>query len=51
MLPRKLEVMGYAVRRCLYTSEYLLRKANIIAELMIKSKEEFREWCEMKRGI
>lgn len=48
-LPKKIEVMGYAVRRCLYSSEYLLKNASIIAELLIKSKEEYRDWCELKR--
>lgn len=48
-LPNKIEVMGYAVRRCLYSSEYLLKNATMIAELLIKSKEEYRVWCELKR--
>ena len=48
-LPNKIEVMGYAVRRCLYSSEYLLKNATMIAELLIKSKEEYRAWCELKR--
>lgn len=48
-LPKKIEVMGYAVRRCLYSSEYLLKNASMISELLIKSKEEYRAWCELKR--
>ena len=48
-LPKKIEVMGYAVRRCLYSSEYLLKNSTMIAELLIKSKEEYRVWCELKR--
>lgn len=48
-LTNKIEVMGYAVRRCLYSSEYLLKNSTMIAELLIKSKEEYRVWCELKR--
>ena len=48
-LPKKIEVMGYAVRRCLYSSEYLLKNSTMIAELLIKSNEEYRIWCELKR--
>ena len=48
-LPKKIEVMGYAVRRCLYSSEYLLKNSTMISELLIKSKEEYRVCCELKR--
>ncbi|WP_294353774.1 DUF2357 domain-containing protein [uncultured Clostridium sp.] len=48
-LPRKIEVKGYQVRRFLYTSIYLLKNAENISEICIKSKEEFRLWKELKR--
>lgn len=48
-LPKKIEVNGYSIRRCLYTSEYLLNKVRMISELFIKSKEEYRVWYELRR--
>lgn len=48
-LPRKIEVKGYQVRRSLYTSIYLLKNAETVSEICIKSKEEFRLWKELKR--
>lgn len=48
-LSKKIEVMGYAVRRCLYCSKYLMDNAKIVSELFIKNKEEFRAWHEIKR--
>ncbi|WP_298836117.1 hypothetical protein [Clostridium sp.] len=48
-LYRKIEVKGYQVRRLIYTTEYLLHNAEIVTELCIKSKEEYRLWQEFKR--
>lgn len=48
-LPKKIEVMGYPVRRCLYTSDYLMMASGVVAELFIKNKEEYRVWHELKR--
>lgn len=33
----------------MYTNKYLLHNAEIVFELCIKSKEEFRLWSELKR--
>ncbi|MBU3191308.1 hypothetical protein K9O30_06680 [Clostridium bowmanii] len=33
----------------MYTAEYLLNNAEIVTELCIKSKEEYRLWQELKR--
>ena len=33
----------------IYTTEYLLNNAAIVAELCIKSKEEYRLWQELNR--
>ena len=35
--------------RIIYTTEYLLHNAEIVTELCIKSKEEYRLWQELKR--
>ncbi|MGH4120885.1 DUF2357 domain-containing protein [Clostridium sp.] len=48
-LDRKIEVKGYQVVRVMYTTEYLLNNAEIVTELCIKSKEEYRLWQELKR--
>ncbi|MEG2743940.1 MAG: DUF2357 domain-containing protein, partial [Clostridium sp.] len=48
-LPKKIEVMSYPVRRCLYTSYYLIKASKSVAELFIKTKEEYRAWHELKR--
>jgi len=37
------------VVRIIYTTEYLLHNAEIVTELCIKSKEEYRLWQELKR--
>ncbi|MGH4120858.1 hypothetical protein [Clostridium sp.] len=33
----------------MYTTEYLLNNAEIVTELCIRSKEEYRLWRELKR--
>lgn len=48
-LNRSLKVEGYQVRKVLYTTEYLLNNSEVVTELLIKSKEEFRIWKELKR--
>jgi len=48
-LPHKIEANGYQVRRFLYTSIYLLKNAETVSEICIKSKEVFRLWKELKR--
>ena len=48
-LHRKIEVKGYQVVRVMYTTEYLLNNAEIVTELCIRSKEEYRLWQELKR--
>jgi hypothetical protein len=48
-LHRKIEVKGYQVVRVMYTTEYLLNNAEIVTELCIRSKEEYRLWRELKR--
>lgn len=35
--------------KVLYTTEFLLNNANVVTELCIKSKEEYRLWQELKR--
>lgn len=44
-----LKVEGYQVRKIVYTTDYLLHNSNVVTELLIKSKEEFRIWKELKR--
>ncbi|MGK0468560.1 hypothetical protein [Clostridium sp.] len=48
-LHRKIEVKGYQVVRVMYTTEYLLSNAEIVTELCIRSKKEYRLWRELKR--
>ncbi len=50
-LDKKIEVKGYQVIRVMYTTEYLLKNADIVTELCIKEKEEFRIWKELKRAF
>lgn len=47
-LNNKIEIKGFPVTRPMYTSNYLLYNAQTIAELCIKSEEEFRLWKEIK---
>lgn len=35
----------------MYTTEYLLKNADIVTELCTKEKEEFRIWTELKRAF
>jgi hypothetical protein len=42
-------VKGYQVVRVMYTTEYLLNNAEIVTELCIRSKAEYRLWQELKR--
>ncbi|MBU3161417.1 hypothetical protein KPL37_17045 [Clostridium frigoris] len=35
--------------RIIYTTEYLLHNAQIVTELCIKFKEEYRLWKELRR--
>ena len=48
-LHRRIEVKGYQVVRVMYTTEYLLNNAEIVTEICIRSKEEYRLWWELKR--
>ncbi len=48
-LQRPIKVQGYQVRQIIYAKEFLLNNAEIVTELCIKSKEEFRIWYELKR--
>jgi len=48
-LYRKIEVKGYQVVRIIYITEYLLHYAEIVTELCIKSKVEYRFWQELMR--
>lgn len=44
-----LKVEGYQVRKIIYTTEYLLHNSEVVTALLIKSKDEFRIWKELKR--
>lgn len=48
-LPHKIISNGFSLRRSMYTTFYLLNKADTLEELCIKNKEEFRLWMELKR--
>ena len=48
-LSHKIISNGFPLRRPIYTTFYLLNNANILEELCIKNKEEFRLWMELKR--
>ena len=48
-LPHKIISNGFALRRSMYTTFYLLSNADTLEELCIKNKEELRLWMELKR--
>lgn len=48
-LDRKIELAGYRVRRRFYTNLFLLKNANIVPDLLIKTKEDYRLYLELKR--
>ncbi|WZL71761.1 DUF2357 domain-containing protein [Clostridiaceae bacterium 35-E11] len=48
-LKKPIRVEGFNVITLMYTTEYLLHRAEIVSELCIHSAEEFRIWMELKR--
>lgn len=50
-LDKKIELAGYRVLRRFYTNLYLLKNANVISELLIKSEEDYRLFLELNRLV
>lgn len=48
-LKKPIRVEGFNVITIMYTTDYLLHKAEFVSELCIQSAEEFRIWMELKR--
>ncbi|WP_434577459.1 DUF2357 domain-containing protein [Thermoanaerobacterium thermosaccharolyticum] len=48
-LDRKIELAGYRVIRRFYTNLFLLKNAKIVSELLIKTKDDYRLYLELKR--
>lgn len=48
-LDKKIEIEGSAIIRPVYTSKYLLDNSEVVNDLLIKNKDEFREVYEMRR--
>ena len=51
LLPRPIQVKERGVSFITYTNEFLLRHAEIVPELFLKSPEEFRFLTELKRFV
>jgi len=48
-LDKKIELAGYRVIRRFYTNLFLLKNAKIVSELLIKTKDDYRLYLELKR--
>ncbi|AEF17014.1 Domain of unknown function DUF2357-containing protein [Thermoanaerobacterium xylanolyticum LX-11] len=48
-LDKKIDLARYRVRRRFYTNLFLLKNANIVPDLLIKTKEDYRLYLELKR--
>jgi len=48
-LDKKIDLDGRSVRHRFYTNLFLLKNANIVPDLLIKTKEDYRLYLELKR--